>query len=83
MAAPQPVPVSTLTDEEFERRTLDAIQREFGPAGLVRFLVDYRSGPGDYTRDRHQWLSGVTLEDVARELGVAPEASTPSTTPPK
>jgi hypothetical protein len=59
-----------MTDEEFERRTLDAIQREFGLGGLARFIMTYRSGRGDYTADRHQWLAGVTLEDIAKELGV-------------
>jgi hypothetical protein len=62
--------VSELSEEEFERRALAAIHRELGPGGVVRFLMDFRSGKGDYTRDRHQWLSGLTLEDIAKELGV-------------
>jgi hypothetical protein len=59
-----------MSEEEFERRTLDAIHREFGPGGVVRFLMTFRSGKGDYTRDRHLWLDGLTLEDIAKELGV-------------
>ena len=70
MASPESSLVSDMTDEEFERRTLDAIQREFGLGGLARFIMTYRSGRGDYTADRHQWLAGVTLEDIAKELGV-------------
>jgi hypothetical protein len=57
-----------LTDEEFEKRTLEAIQREFGLGGVARFIMTFRSGRGDYTADRHQWLSGLTLEDIQREL---------------
>jgi hypothetical protein len=68
MASPESALVSNLTDEEFERRTLDAIQREFGLGGLARFIMTYRSGRGDYTADRHQWLDGVTIEDIEREL---------------
>jgi hypothetical protein len=68
MASPESAIVSNLTDEEFERRTLDAIQREFGLGGLARFIMTYRSGRGDYTADRHQWLAGVTIEDIEREL---------------
>jgi hypothetical protein len=68
MASPESALVSNLTDEEFERRTLDAIQREFGLGGLARFIMTYRSGRGDYTADRHQWLAGVTIEDIEREL---------------
>jgi hypothetical protein len=57
-----------LTDEEFEKRTLEAIRREFGLGGVARFIMTFRSGRGDYTADRHQWLSGLTLEDIQREL---------------
>jgi hypothetical protein len=57
-----------MTNEEFERRTLDAIQREFGLGGVARFMMTYRSGHGDYTADRHQWLDGLTVQDIAAEL---------------
>jgi len=57
-----------MSDEEFDKRTLEAIQREFGLGGVARFIMTFRSGRGDYTADRHQWLSGLTLEDIQREL---------------
>jgi len=60
--------VTDLTDEEFERRTLDLIQREFGPGGLVRFIRAYRSGRGDYTEERQQWIGHETLESIWRDL---------------
>jgi hypothetical protein len=68
MASPESALVSNLTDEEFERRTLDAIQREFGLGGLARFIMTYRSGRGDYTAERHQWLDSISIEEIQREL---------------
>jgi hypothetical protein len=62
--------VSEMSDEEFERRTLEAIRHELGAGGLARFLMAFRSGKGDYTAERHQWLGHLTLEDIAREMGV-------------
>jgi hypothetical protein len=70
MASSVPIPVSELSDEAFERRTPAAIHRELGPGGVVRFLMEFRSGHGDDTAERHQWLSSVTIEEVAKELGV-------------
>ena len=67
MASPESALVSNMTDEEFERRTLDAIQREFGPGGLARFIMTYRSGRGDYTAERHKWLDGITIEEIIAE----------------
>jgi len=68
MATPETALISQMSDEEFEKRTLEAIQREFGLGGVARFIMTFRSGRGDYTADRHQWLSGLTLEDIQREL---------------
>jgi hypothetical protein len=65
MASPELALISDMTNEEFERRTLDAIQREFGLGGVARFIMTYRSGRGDYTTDRHQWLEKLSIEDIA------------------
>ena len=62
--------ISDISDEEFERRTLDAIEREFGLGGLARFLMTHRSGKGDYTADRHQWLDKVTFDDIIQQMKV-------------
>lgn len=58
------IPVGQMSDEEFERHALGILRRELGVDGLARFLRVYRSGSGDYTRDRHQWLEGTTIEET-------------------
>jgi hypothetical protein len=60
--------VTELTDEEFERRTLDLIQREFGPGGLVRFIRAYRAGHGDYTEERRYATNHQTLDQIWQDL---------------
>jgi hypothetical protein len=62
------IPLEHMTDEEFERHALGILQREMGVYGLARFLRVYRAGSGDYTRERHQWLQGATVQDLAREF---------------
>jgi hypothetical protein len=57
-----------LSDEDFERKALAVLHREFGVDGLARFLRVYRAGTGDYTRDRHQWLQGTTVQQIADEV---------------
>ena len=61
------IPLEEMTDEQFERYTLDLLQKELGPYGLARFLRTYRAGSGDYTRDRHKWLKGITVEQILKE----------------
>ena len=64
----------TMSDEEFERHALGVLSRELGVDGLARFLRVYRAGSGDYTRDRHRWLDGATVQDIMTEIRQAPPA---------
>lgn len=57
-----------LTDEQFERRALDFLQRELGANGLARFLRLNRSGAGDYTRDREQMQKDLTLDQILKSI---------------
>ena len=62
------ISLESMTDEDFDRHTFAILRRELGLDGLARFLRLNRSGTGDYTRDRHQWLDGITIDDVMGEL---------------
>ena len=64
--------LQALTDEQFELHALSILERELGLDGLARFLRLYRSGTGDYTADRHTWLAGVTVADLATHLNPKP-----------
>ena len=60
--------IENMSDEEFRKRALEVIGREFGVYGVARFLRSCRPGSGDYTEDRHQWQDGMTVEDVLAQL---------------
>jgi hypothetical protein len=61
-------PLENMSDDDFERHALAVLQRELGLDGLARFLRLYRSGTGDYTRDRHRWLEGATIQEIMAEV---------------
>lgn len=42
--------------EEIRQRGVDALARELGPVGMIRFLQQFETGKGDYSTERHQWL---------------------------
>ena len=69
------IPLEKMSDEEFERHALGILRRELGVDGLARFLRVYRAGTGDYTRDRHRWLKGATVQEIMAEA----ERRSPST----
>ena len=60
--------IEQMTDDQFEKHALGILHRELGVYGLARFLRVYRASSGDYTQNRHQWLQGATIQDIAAEL---------------
>lgn len=62
-----------LTLDELYRQGLEALRDRLGRGGTIRFLQQFERGQGDYARERHQWVDGLTLDDV-RKLS---EASKP------
>jgi len=37
-----------------------------GLAGMIRFMEQFETGKGDYSKDRHQWLDEYTVDDIAK-----------------
>lgn len=68
-------------DARIHAAGLVALTRALGEEGAGRFLqlVAARvAGPGaeagDYTAERHRWLDGLTVEELAAEIMAAQEA---------
>jgi hypothetical protein len=57
-----------LTDEQIRIRGLEALHRELGPAGVIRFLRQFELGRGDYSTERHQWLDEQSVESLGDDL---------------
>jgi hypothetical protein len=60
--------VPKATPAEIRKRGIEALAKALGPVGLVRFLQQFELGSGDYTRDREEWLKGLTVRDVVKEI---------------
>ena len=46
---------------------IDVLSRELGPVAMIRFLQQYTVGTGDYSKERHQWLDNLTIEDIVEK----------------
>ena len=56
------------TAMQIRNRGVEALAEALGPVGMVRFLQQFDTGSGDYTRDRRQWLKDFTVRGVVKEL---------------
>lgn len=58
----------TLTLYEIRTIGFEALLRELGPAGAIRFIQQYETGHGDYTRDRKKLLPKKSVREIGREM---------------
>ncbi len=60
--------IRDMTPEEIRNAGLEALERELGVVGMVRFLQQFEKGTGDYTKDRYEWLRDEDAENLIREV---------------
>lgn len=56
-----------LNPAELRRRGLEILVRELGYVNAMRFLLQYETGQGDYTRDRDQILPTWSVAEMVQE----------------
>ena len=56
-------PMTNIKDETL-RTGMEALMRELGPTGMIRFLQQLKPGSGDYTAERHKILDRIELSDL-------------------
>jgi len=53
-----------MTLEQIRFAGLEALARELGLVGMARFLQQFETGKGDYTKERHVWLDGFDVKNI-------------------
>jgi hypothetical protein len=59
---------STMSPDELRRAGLEALMRELGPAGMVRFLQQFENGSGDYTAERAERIGKMTVDEIVEAI---------------
>jgi hypothetical protein len=57
-----------MTPIELNRKGFKALVDALGYADAIRFIRQFDNGSGDYTKERHQWLDQLTLEDIWADI---------------
>jgi len=58
-----------ISDNEIRYLGLEAIKKELGIAGFVRFMQLFDNGSGDYTKERSPQQQGITVVEIVEEIG--------------
>ena len=62
-----------LTANQIHELGIEALVDKLGAAGMIRFLHQYETGKGNYSVDRHQWLTVPDVETLASQIQGARE----------
>jgi len=57
-----------LTLHQIRTIGMEALLRELGPVGMIRFMQQYDTGSGDYTRERHNHLPRQSVKEIGAEI---------------
>lgn len=60
--------VNPMSMQQIRENGLEALARELGVSGMVRFLQQFETGQGDYSTERHQWLDQDEVKARAVEI---------------
>jgi hypothetical protein len=58
----------TMSPAVIRKAGLEAVAKKLGPLGMVRFLQQFETGRGDYTKERDQWLKDTDLKEIISEI---------------
>lgn len=57
-----------MTLNEIRERGYAALVRELGPVGYVRFIQQFETGKGDFTKERQAWAESLTTDQLTNML---------------
>jgi hypothetical protein len=66
---------------EVTKRAVDVLSEEIGIADTVRFLNQFTTGYGDYTRERAALVDHLTLEEIVAAIERARHSRVPGKRP--
>ena len=58
----------TMSLEQIRIAGMEALARELGIVGMVRFMQQFDTGQGDYSKERHKWLDNQNMDTVVRRI---------------
>ena len=57
-----------MTPVELQRKGWKALVDALGYVDAIRFIRQFDSGSGDYTKERHQWLDKLNMDEIIADI---------------
>ena len=63
-----PMNLNTHPTTEINQKATQILFQQMGVVDTFRFFNQFTLGSGDYTKERHQWLDDLSLQDIVAEI---------------
>jgi hypothetical protein len=60
--------IQTRPLSEITQRVTQILIKEMGVVDTIRLMNQFSIGEGDYTKERAQWLDGMSLDEVITQI---------------
>ncbi len=60
--------LNELTPAEIRKAGWEALREKLGPAGTLRFILEYDRGEGNYTELRKKLFKDKTVRDIIQDM---------------
>ena len=70
-------PVKYKTDYQIRIMGFQALQKELGIVGLIRFMQQFDLGSGEYVNDREAWQKDYTVDSLSAAIQDYQEQTSP------
>ena len=60
--------IQTRPLSEITQRATHILIKEMGVVDTIRFINQFSIGEGDYTKERAQWLDGMSLDEIITQI---------------
>jgi len=60
--------IETRPVSEISRRATHILFKEMGVVDTIRFLNQFSTGQGDYTKEREKWLDDISMDDAISQI---------------
>jgi len=65
--------IQAINPNQIRQVGLEALVKALGPVGMTRFLQQFETGYGDYTKDRDKWLGKMDVQHMVKEIRLGRE----------
>ncbi len=60
--------IETRPISEINRKATHILFKKLGVVDTIRFLNQFSTGRGDYTKDRENWLDEITMDEAISQI---------------